>query len=58
MNFVRQRRWVRDLRLPDGTLVKLYQEDTGISKLTHRERDEGMDALVIPNPIILPIRSK
>lgn len=57
MNFVKQRKFVRDLKMPDGSIVKLIQEDTGVSKVTHRERAEGIDALVIPNPIIMPIRS-
>jgi hypothetical protein len=57
VNFVRQRKRVRTLTMPDGSLVKLVEEKTGVSLVAHMERDEGMDALVRPNPIIVPSRS-
>lgn len=59
MNFLRQRKFVRTLTMPDGTLVKVVEEDNRDARVFHKTHwDEHVDALVQPNPIVIPIRTK
>jgi hypothetical protein len=45
--------------MPDGTLVKIVQDVNRDADVFHKHHwDEHVDALVTPNPIVVPIRTK